>query len=293
MGDRNREVVERYRVACSSREPAGYQQLLADDPVHHEGTTVRRGRAAFDRISAAEDARYPFGVRRSAVRRVVAEGDWVAELVDREAVTNADAFSENVHATFSEVRGGRIATQVELLDFRVASAKVDERALGAPTDPGVRAMPSAVAARPAPDDDSPSARAVRVVLEFLDAYLAFESDGFVDRLVADPIHQVGTTRRSGRDAYRAMAAAGRVLYPDGIADRTHHVLVSDGATVATLMSLRARTHLGVDYENLYGIFCDVHDGRVASLIEVYDSRVADAAFDLSVLAGRREQEEGA
>jgi ketosteroid isomerase-like protein len=123
-----------------------------------------------------------------------------------------------------------------------------------------------------------------VALDFLDAFLSFEPSAFLDRLIADPLHQIGMTRRTGRDAFVAMADAGRVLYPDGIASRTHHVLVSDGTTVATLCSLRARTHVGVDYENLYGMFVDVHDGRVASLVEVYDSRVADAAFDLSVLS---------
>ncbi len=63
----------------------------------------------------------------------------------------------------------------------------------------------------------------------------------------------------------------------------HHVLVSDGATVATLVSLRARTNRGIDYENLYGMFFDVHDGRIASMVDLLDGRVADAAFDLSVL----------
>jgi len=279
----NRELVERYRDAFSSFDPAQYTPFLAEEPVYHAGMTMRRGRAAVDGNTAAGRVLYPHGALRSTVRRSVAEGDWVAELVEREAVTNADAHYENIYSMFYEVRDDRIATQVEMLDFRVSAAKFDLAALGPPADPGVVAVPTQVAALPAADDDTPSAAAKRVVLAFLDAYLAFEPAAFVDRLVTDPLHQVGMTRRSGRDAYLAMAAAGRVLYPDGIASRTHHVLVSDGITVATLMSLRARTHLGVDYENLYGIFVDVHDGRVAGLIEVYDSRVADGAFDLSVL----------
>jgi ketosteroid isomerase-like protein len=279
----NRELVDRYRDAFSSFDPARYTPLLADEPVYHAGMTRRRGRSAVDGNTGAGRVLYPFGALRSTVRRGVAEGDWVAELIEREAITNADAHYENVYTMFYEVRDGRIATQVEMLDFRVSSAKFDLSALAPPADPGESAVPSQVAELPADDDVTASAAAKRVVLAFLDAYLAFDPARFVDRLVADPLHQVGMTRRTGRDAYLAMAAAGRLLYPDGIADRTHHVLVSDGTTVATLMSLRARTHLGVDYENLYGIFLDVHDGRVASLIEVYDSRVADAAFDLSVL----------
>ena len=165
----------------------------------------------------------------------------------------------------------------------MAAAKLDLSALGPTVDPGVQQVPTQVAAEPSGDDRSPAAEAKRTVLDFLDAFLSFAPERFVDRLIADPLHQVGMTRRTGRDAFLAMAAAGRILYPDGIAGRTHHVLVSDGTTVATLFSMRARTHIGVDYENLYGMFVDLHHGRVASLVEVYDTRVADAAFDLSVL----------
>jgi ketosteroid isomerase-like protein len=60
--------------------------------------------------------------------------------------------------------------------------------------------------------------------------------------------------------------------------------VSDGRTVAALLTMRARTNTGVDYENLYGMFSDVHDGKVVSMIEDLDNRVADAAFDTSVVA---------
>ena len=102
-------------------------------------------------------------------------------------------------------------------------------------------------------------------------------------LVDDPLHQVGMTRRTGRDAFHEIARIGRLLYPDGIRERVHHVLVSDGRTVATLLTMRARTNKGVDYENLYGMFLDIVDGRVVAFIEVLDSRVADAAFDLSAL----------
>ncbi len=279
----NRELVEQYREAFSSFDPDRYGPFLAADPVYHAGMTMRHGRAAVDANTGAGRVLYPFGALRSTTRRVVAQGDWVAELIEREAITNADAHYENVYAMFYEVRDDRIATQVELLDFRVAAAKFDLAALGPPVDPGVQQAPTQVAGPPTDDDDSPAAEAIRTVLAFLDAFLSFEPDRFLDRLVVDPLHQVGMTHRSGRDAFLAMAAAGRVLYPDGIAQRTHHVLVSDGTTVATLCSLRARTHIGVDYENLYGMFVDVHEGRVAALVEVYDTRVGDAAFDLSVL----------
>lgn len=279
----NLELVERYRAAFSSFDPDQYSPFLAEAPVYHAGMTMRRGRGAVDGNTGAGRVLYPFGALRSTVRRAVAEGDWVAELIEREAITNAEAHYENLYTMFYEVRDDRIATQVEMLDFGVSSAKFDLTALGPPADPGVQQVPSQVAAPPDPGDTSSAAAAKRVVLEFLDGFLAFEPTRFVNLLIADPLHQIGMTRRTGRDAFLAVAQAGRILYPEGITGRTHHVLVADGPTVATLCSIRARTNTGVDYENLYGMFFDVHRGRIASLIEVFDSRVADAAFDLSNL----------
>ncbi|HUP75844.1 MAG TPA: hypothetical protein VM282_22620, partial [Acidimicrobiales bacterium] len=46
----------------------------------------------------------------------------------------------------------------------------------------------------------------------------------------DPAHQVGMTKRSGRDAFAEIARFGRQLYSHGIDERIHHVLVSDGRT---------------------------------------------------------------
>ncbi len=149
--------------------------------------------------------------------------------------------------------------------------------------PGTQAVPSAHATLPDPDDQTASAVAKRTALAFLDAVLSFEPDALLPLLVEDPAHQVGMTRRSGRAAFEEIARIGRLLYPYGIVERTHHVLVSDGRTIATLMSMRARTNADVDYENLYGVFLDVHDGRVITFLEVLDQRVAADAFDLRVL----------
>jgi hypothetical protein len=134
-----------------------------------------------------------------------------------------------------------------------------------------------------PADRSASADAKRTVLSFLDAFLSFDPEKFDAMLVDDPLHQVGMSRRTGRSAFHEIARIGKVLYPDGIRDRVHHVLVSNGRTVATLVSMRATTNKGVDYENLYGMFFDVFDGCIVTMIEVLDNRVADAAFDLTAL----------
>jgi ketosteroid isomerase-like protein len=281
---RNLALVRRYQDAFESFDPARFEPFLVADPVSHGGMTMRRGRDAFAQNAAVGRLVYPFGALRITERRVVAEGDWVAMLVEREAVTSTGAHYENTYGMFSEVRDEHIATQVELLDFRVAAEKLD-LAAAAPLMqvPGVTQPPAQVAELPAATDDSPSAVAKRTVLTFLDAFLTFDPDRYTDLLAEQPLHQVGVSRRPGRQGFDDLARAGRILYPDRAVERLHHVLVSDGRTVATLCTLRARTHLDVAYENLYGMFFDVHDGKIVTMIEVLDGRVSAAAFDLSVL----------
>ena len=286
-GVANLDLIRRYRSAFGSFDHAQYEPFLASDPVYHAGMTMRRGRAAYRQNTGAGKVLYPFGALRTTERRAVAEGDWVAMLTEREAVTNRGAHYDNLYTFFYEVIDGFVTTQVELLDFRVSSTKFDLSALGAELrSPGEQRVPDQVATMPAADDSSSSAIAKRVALNYLDAFLSFDPERFIDLLGTDPLHQVGMTKRTGRQAFLDIARMGRILYPDGIAERTHHVLVSDGRTVTTLVSMRARTNKGVDYENLYGMFLDIHDGRVVSFIEVLDGRVADAAFDLSALEPR-------
>lgn len=277
-------TVRAYREALSSFDPARYEPFLAADPVYHAGMTMRRGRAAVHQNTGSGRVLYPYGALRTAERRAVAEGDWVATLVDREAITNAEAYYENVYQMFFEVRDGLIATQVELLDFRVSTDKFDLSALGPELRvPGVQAPPEARASAPAADDHSPAAAAKRLALEFLDAVFTFDAANFESMLIADPVHRVGMTTRWGRQGFRDAVALGKVFFPNEL-DRTFHVVISDGATVATLMSLRTVTNKGVEYENLYGTFLDVHEGRIASMWEVFDGRVAADAFDRSVVA---------
>jgi len=275
-------LVRRYRKAFATFDPDAYGPMLAEDPVYHFGMTGHRGADAYHQNTASGRVLYPFGSLRSTERRFLAEGGWVAVLVEREAITNALAHYENTYTMFYEVVDGRIATQVEMLDGGVAGSKFDLSALD-PNHftPGVIAPPARRADLPGERDESDSACAKRTVLAFLDAFLSFDPDAFEPMLLDDPLHQFGVTRRTGRDAFREIARVGRILYPEGIANRTHHVLVSDGRTVATLLSMRAKTNKEIDYENLYGMFFDVHDGRIASLVEVLDGSVADASFDLS------------
>jgi ketosteroid isomerase-like protein len=284
---RNVEVVREFRAAFSSFDPARYGPFLAPEPVYHVGMAVQRGRAAFDQVATGGRRIYPHGSLRTGERRLVAQGDWVAVLVDREAVTNAGAHYENLYAMFYELRDGLVQTVVELLDFRIVAEKFDLGALAArPAGSTVASEPAVPAQRaglPDPGDASVEAEDARTVLRFLDAFLTFDPDAYEDMLIADPLHRVGMTRREGRAGFREIAAAGRALYPHGVAGRTHHALVAGDGTVATLASLRATTNKGVDYENLYGMFFDVQDGRIAAMVEVLDTRISATAFDLSAM----------
>jgi ketosteroid isomerase-like protein len=280
----NVELVRRYRDAFASFDPQRYEAFLADDPVYHAGMQMRRGRAAYRQNTGSGRVLYPFGALRSTERRSVAEGEWVAVLAEREAITNTGAHYDNIYTMFYEVHGDRITTQVEILDFRVSSAKFDLTALGSELrSPAVAQPPSQRAELPNAHDGSASAIAKRTVLAFLDGFLSFDPDRFDPMLGPDPLHQVGMTRRTGAGAFHEVARLGRALYPEGIAERVHHVLVSDGRSVATLVTMRARTNKGVDYENLYGMFFDVHDGRIVTMIENLDNRVAADAFDLDAI----------
>jgi ATP adenylyltransferase len=155
-------------------------------------------------------------------RRAVAEGDWVALLTEREAVTNRGAHYDNLYTFFYEVIDGSVTTQVELLDFRVSSSKFDLSVLGAELrSPGEQRVPEQVATMPAADDTSSPAVAKRVALNYLDAFLSFNPERFIDLLGTDPLHQVGMTKRTGQQAFLDIARMGSILYPDGIAERTH------------------------------------------------------------------------
>lgn len=294
---RNLQLVREYREAFASFDPDRYTPYLAPEPTYHAGMTKRVGQQAFHQNTGAGRVLYPHGALRSDEVRVVAEGDWVAALIEREAVTNKGEHYENIYGMFYEVRDGRIATQVELMDFRVSTDKFDLSALGPELRvPGEQVAPAAVASVPderAPADGASTAGTStrdankRLVVDFLAAFLTFEPSAYEWFLTEVPTHQVGMSRRSGRAGYREVAELGRILYPRGIADRAYHALVADEHTVAVLTSMRAVTNKGERYENLYGMFFDIADGRIAAMTEVLDDRVAAAKFDLTAVGRAR------
>jgi ketosteroid isomerase-like protein len=125
------------------------------------------------------------------------------------------------------------------------------------------------------------------VLEYMEAFRTFDPDVYFPYLADCPTYMAGMNIRVGRDAFRANTDAGRLLYPDPDS-ATQEVLavIADGDWVAVLLKRRARTNKVDDYENLYGMFYEVRDGKIQTQVELMDFRVSLEKFDLSVLPGR-------
>lgn len=63
----------------------------------------------------------------------------------------------------------------------------------------------------------------------------------------------------------------------------HEVVLADDRWVSVLLTRRAETNKGEDYENVYGMFFEIVDGKIQTQVELLDFRVAADKFDLSVL----------
>jgi ketosteroid isomerase-like protein len=126
-----------------------------------------------------------------------------------------------------------------------------------------------------------------LVLEYMDAFRTFDPAVYFPYLAENPTYMAGMNIRTGREAFRANTDAGRLLYPDpeGATNEVFAVL-ADGDWVAVLLKRRARTNKVDDYENLYGMFYEVCDGKIQTQVELMDFRVSLEKFDLSVLPRR-------
>jgi ketosteroid isomerase-like protein len=129
-----------------------------------------------------------------------------------------------------------------------------------------------------------SERNKALVLEYMAAFRTFDPDVYFPYLADEPVYMAGMNVRRGRDAFKANTDAGRILYPDPeSASNEHLAVVAEGDWVAVLLKRRARTNKVDDYENLYGMFYEVVDGRIQTQVELLDFRVAQEQFDLSAL----------
>ncbi len=123
-----------------------------------------------------------------------------------------------------------------------------------------------------------------LVLEYMDAFRTFDPDAYFPYLAENPTYMAGMNIRQGRDAFKANTDAGKLLYPRP-QDAVNEVIatIAEGDWVAVLLKRRAPTNKVEDYENLYGMFYEVRDGRIQTQVELMDFRVSTDMFDLSVL----------
>jgi ketosteroid isomerase-like protein len=160
-----------------------------------------------------------------------------------------------------------------------AFERVDDAALppGVPRVPG-RAFGGGVAVI------DQSERNKTLVLEYMQAFRTFDPEKYFPYLAENPTYMAGMNIRKGREAFQANTDAGKLLYPKPAAATNEHLAVlADGNWVAVLLIRRAETNKVKDYENIYGMFYEVLDGKIHTQVELMDFRVSNEKFDLSVL----------
>jgi ketosteroid isomerase-like protein len=124
-----------------------------------------------------------------------------------------------------------------------------------------------------------------LVLEYMDAFATFDPDRYFPYLTEEPTYIAGANERKGRAAFKANTDAGKLLYPHPErASNQFLAVLADGDWVAVLLRRRAETNKVTDYENIYTMFFEVIDGKIATQVEMLDFRVSAEKFDLSVLA---------
>jgi ketosteroid isomerase-like protein len=123
-----------------------------------------------------------------------------------------------------------------------------------------------------------------LVLEYMAAFGTFDPDAYFPYLADNPTYMAGMNIRQGRDAFQANTDAGRLLYPKpDEAVNEHLAVIAEGEWVAVLLRRRAETNKVKDYDNIYGMFFQVRDGKIHTQVELMDFRVSAEKFDLSVL----------
>ena len=122
------------------------------------------------------------------------------------------------------------------------------------------------------------------VEEYMEAFRSFDPDVYFPYLAENPTYMAGMNIRQGREAFKANTDAGKLLYPKPD-EATNEIIavLADGDWVAVLLKRRAETNKVKDYENIYGMFYEVRDGKIHTQVELMDFRVSTAMFDLSVL----------
>lgn len=118
----------------------------------------------------------------------------------------------------------------------------------------------------------------------MEAFRTFDPERYFPYLTENPTYYAGMNMRQGREAFKANTDAGRILYPHPeAATQELMAVLADGDWVAVLVKRRAETNKVPDYQNIYAMFYQVIDGKIAVQAEMMDFRVATEKFNLSAL----------
>ena len=118
----------------------------------------------------------------------------------------------------------------------------------------------------------------------MQAFATFDPDVYDPYLAENPTYMAGMNIRQGRDAFHANTNAGKILYPrPDEAVNEIIAVIAEGDWVSVLLKRRAVTNKCDDYENIYGLFYEVRDGKIHTQVELLDFRVSTDKFDLSAL----------
>ena len=124
----------------------------------------------------------------------------------------------------------------------------------------------------------------KFVLEYMEAFATFDPEVYDPYLAENPTYMAGMNIRQGRDAFHANTNAGKILYPrPDEAVNEIIAVIAEGDWVSVLLKRRAVTNKCDDYENIYGLFYEVRDGKIHTQVELLDFRVSSDKFDLSAL----------
>jgi ketosteroid isomerase-like protein len=127
-------------------------------------------------------------------------------------------------------------------------------------------------------------RNLELVLEYLDKFGTFDPEQYDSYLAENPTYMAGMHVSQGRDAFHTNTNAGKILYPRP-EEATREILASLATDdwVSILLMRRAPTNKVDDYENIYGMFFEIRDGKIQTQVELLDFRVSSEKFDLSAL----------
>lgn len=117
-----------------------------------------------------------------------------------------------------------------------------------------------------------------IATEWFDAFGTFDPAQYEHLVEPDAYYKVGHDEYFGREGFGTIAKIAKFLYPTG-ANIQVTDMIACGNKVATRVTTRAVTNMGVAYENYYAVhFVFSDDGRIAELYEFLDTAYCHEKF---------------